>query len=138
MNGPTLRAYRRHSLNNASGAELVAACFREARSALAEARRHIEGGTAASSYASLERVRRIYTHLYGTLDLDAGGTLAVQMQQLYAFVIEHIMVVSSNYDLERLSLLENITDDMRLAWQKLATPSLPASSEPHHPVAARA
>ena len=138
MNGVTLKAYRQQSLNSASGAELVAACFREARGSLRDARRHIEGGTAASSYAALEKVRRIYTHLYGTLDLDAGGALAARMQQLYAFVIEQSLVVSSTYDLDTLSLLEKITDDMRSAWQQLAAPQVPLSDQAPHPVAERA
>jgi flagellar protein FliS len=107
----------------------VAACFREASKALAEARRHIESETAASSYTPLERVRRIYTHLYSTLDLEQGGVLAESMQRLYAYVIEQCLAVSQSYDLEQLAALEKITSDQLDAWQALS-PSLPAESLP--------
>jgi flagellar protein FliS len=131
-------AYRRASLENASGGELVAACFREARKALAEARAHIEGGTSASSYAALERVRRIYTHLYSTLDLAEGGQLALDMQKLYAFVIEKTLSVATDYDLDTLTVLEKITDDMRDAWQAVATPPVRPGAGRPGPLAARA
>jgi flagellar protein FliS len=129
MSRAQLNAYRDSSLRHASGSQLVAACFREAGKALAEARRQIESGTAASSYTPLERTRRIYTHLYATLDLKQGGALAERMQRLYAYVIEQCLAVSQSYDLKQLASLEQITADQLDAWQALA-PSLPAESLP--------
>jgi len=134
---PVQAAYRRASLQNASSGELVAACFREARKALGEARTHIEGGTSASSYTALERVRRVYTHLYSTLDLEAGGQLALDMQKLYAFVIEQTLNVASTYDLETLTVLEKITDDMRDAWHAVSAPALGEGAAPGGHLAAR-
>ena len=129
MSEAGIHAYRESSLGNASGSELVLACFREAHKALSEARDHIEGGTAASSYGALEKVRRIYTHLYSTLDLAAGGDLALKMQQLYVYVIEQTLVVASSYDLKQLEALESINEDMRSAWQQISTQAPPPPSE---------
>ena len=133
MNKRTQATYRTQVLQNATGPELVAACFREAQTQLAEARRQIEAGTAASSYGPLERVRKIYTHLYGTVDLEQGGEMATSMQSLYAYVIERTMTVASSYDVEMLSLLEKINTDMLGAWSKVSvreTPSAPPSAGP--------
>jgi flagellar protein FliS len=134
---PVQAAYRRASLQNASSGELVAACFREARKALSQARTHIEGGTSASSYTALETVRRVYTHLYSTLDLDAGGQLAMDMQKLYAFVIEQTLHVASTYDLDTLTVLEKITDDMRDAWHAVSAPPVRENTSPGGSVAAQ-
>jgi flagellar protein FliS len=117
----SLHSYRAHSLQNAAGPELVLACFKEARTQLLCAREHLERGTEASAYGPLERVRKIYTHLYSTLDLEAGGELAVRMQALYAYVIGSTLEVASTYDRSALQLLEQINGDMLGAWSQIAT-----------------
>jgi flagellar protein FliS len=119
MSSPA-RAYRAHSLQNATGPELVAACFREARSQLLAAGRHIDEGTCASSYGPLEQVRKIYTHLYSTLNMEAGGELALRMQTLYAYVIEQTLEIATTYDRSALSLLEQINGDMLAAWSQIS------------------
>lgn len=116
----TTRSYRAHSLQNATGPELVVACFREARAQLLCARRHLEEGTTASSYVPLEKVRKIYTHLYGTLDLKAGGDLAARMQSLYVYVIQTTLELSSTCDLSTLALMEQINNDMLGAWSQIS------------------
>jgi flagellar protein FliS len=128
----TTRTYRAHSLQNASGPELVVACFREARTQLVCARRHLEEGTTASSYGPLESVRKIYTHLYSTLDLEAGGELALRMQALYTFVIQTTLEVATTYDLSSLALLEQINADMLGAWSQIAQ----KPARPIHPAQA--
>lgn len=115
-----IKAYQNSSLQHASGPELVAACFREARKSLKDARRFIEAGTPASSYTPLERVRKIYTHLYATVDLDAGGELALQMQQLYVWVIDQTISIGTSCDLDQLASLETITTDQLNSWNALA------------------
>ncbi len=120
MNNAYIKAYRNSSLQHASGAELVAACFKEARKSLADARRLIEAGTPASSYTPLERVRKIYTHLYATVDIEAGGELAQQMQQLYIWVIDQTIVMGTSCDLDLLHVLETITTNQLESWTALA------------------
>lgn len=131
------KAYREASLRNASGPQLVEACFREARLQLAMARRHLEAGTTASSYAPLDRVRKIYTHLYSTLDLEAGGDLARRLQALYAFVIETSLDVASTYDVEGLATLDKINTDMLEAWAHVARREPAAAPAPARPFQAR-
>lgn len=98
------------------------ACFREARAQLLCVRRHLEEGTTASSYGPLEKVRKIYTHLYSTLDMEAGGELALRMQALYAYVIQATFEIASTYDTSSLTLLEQINADMLGAWTQIARP----------------
>lgn len=117
---PAPGAYRAQSLANATGPELVEACFREARLQLGHARKHLVAGTTASSYAPLERVRKIYTHLYTTLDLEAGGEIAQRLQSLYAFVIQTTFEVASSYDTEHLGTLDKINTDLLNAWSQIA------------------
>ncbi len=121
-------AYRSQSLQNATGPQLVEACFREARVQLAHVRRNLEAGTTASTYEPLERVRKIYTHLYSTLDLEAGGDLAQRLQALYAFVIETTLEISSTYDEGTLATLDKINTDMLNAWSHVAHREWPATA----------
>lgn len=120
MNNSYLKAYQNSSLQHASGAELVAACFKEARKSLLDARRFIEAGTPASSYTPLERVRKIYTHLYATVDVEAGGELAMQMQQLYVWVIDQTIAMGTSCDLDLLQSIETVTADQLQSWTALA------------------
>lgn len=113
-------AYRTQSLQNASGPQLVEACFREARVQLGLVRKHLEAGTTASTYEPLERTRKIYTHLYSTLDLEAGGELALRLQTLYVYVIETTLELSTTYDAAQLATLDTINTDMLNAWSQLA------------------
>jgi flagellar protein FliS len=133
----TTNAYRAQSLQNATGPQLVEACFREARKQLSEARRHLEAGTTASSYGPLERVRKIYTHLYSTLDLNAGGELATHMQALYVYVIQATLEVASTYDTSSLGTLEKINSDLLTAWSQIARREAPQATVLSGPFQAR-
>ena len=64
------------------------------------------------------------------MDVDAGGELAQQMQQLYVWVIDQTMQVASSFDLDDLEVLERITKDQLNSWIILSNGAAATGSAP--------
>lgn len=82
-------------------------------------------GTADSSYSALKQVRKIYTHLYSMIGFVARREVALQMQQVNAYVAEQPIVIASSHDLGQPGVIETIIENTRNAWRQLTAPPSP-------------
>ncbi|MFQ6007519.1 MAG: flagellar export chaperone FliS [Candidatus Zixiibacteriota bacterium] len=72
-----------------------------------------------AGYNQLERAKRFVTHLYTTLDVEAGGEIAEKLAMLYAYIIDHVNLAEATKDLAIID--DNITrlDNIRQGWLAL-------------------
>ena len=67
-------------------------------------------------YDHLERAERFVTHLYTTLDPEAGGEIARNLGKLYAWVISKLHEVQATKDSARFDECLKIMENLRTGW----------------------
>jgi len=67
----------------------------------------------------LERAKRFVTHLYTTLDMNAGGDLAEKLAMLYVYIINQIDLAMATKDLSVIDDNITVLDNVRQGWLAL-------------------
>ena len=136
-----LTAYKQAEILGKSQLELVIQVYDGAIDAFKGARDAYADGDSDEGFRQLEKARRFVTHLYTTLDMENGGSIANQLSKLYAFIINQTNVIEGTKDLKQIDDNINILNNIRLGWQGLKEQQdeekksgQPASSETNQPV----
>ena len=126
--------YQVHQIMTASPARLVAMLYDKAISCLNEAIRAIETGDVEARWKANTRAIEIVNHLLTTLDMEKGGDISKNLDQLYRFMLARLPEVDmkNNPDLAREMI--GLLDPLRKAWTVVAD----RGSENKAPVVANA
>jgi flagellar protein FliS len=126
--------YLENRVLGASPLELVTILYEEAAKSVREAAAAIRAGDIRGRSREITRAQLILGELSGSLNLDAGGELAVRLNDLYSYMQRRLAeahVQQSMVPLEEVGrLLATLTD----GWQKCAT----NETTPHRPVSPEA
>jgi flagellar protein FliS len=91
-----LAAYRKADTLSKSQIDLILQVYDGAIAALKAAAVSYRNGDMQAGYEQLQRAKRFVTHLYTTLDPEAGGTVAENLGKLYAFVINQTNIAAAS------------------------------------------
>ena len=72
-----------------------------------------------AGYQQLEKAKRFVTHLYTTLNPEAGEGIAENLGRLYAFIINQTNMAEATKDLSVIDDNIIILDNVRLGWLDL-------------------
>ena len=89
---------------------------------LSSARGHIEHRNIEEKSKALARASRIVVGLQAALDLDKGGDLAANLNELYGYIVRRILHINIHNDLEVLEEVRGLISEVREAWRQV--PSL--------------
>ena len=106
----------------ANKVELIQMLFDGLIESMMTARGHIEHGSIAEKGKSLARANRILFGLQGALDFEKGGDLANNLNELYSYVTRRLLHINIHNDLDALSEVHGLMDEIRQAWRDV--PSL--------------
>jgi flagellar protein FliS len=101
----------------ADNVELIQMLFDGLIDSLVTARGHIERGDIVDKNKSLMRAGRIVIGLQGALDLDKGGDLANNLNELYSYVTRRLIHVNARNDLDALQEVYTLMNEIRQAWR---------------------
>jgi flagellar protein FliS len=93
---------------------------------LAMASGHIQNNVIEEKSKALARAGRIVVGLQGALDLERGGELAQNLNELYAYITRRLFHINAYNDLPALEEVKTLINDISQAWQSL--PSLLADT----------
>jgi flagellar secretion chaperone FliS len=127
MNANPLTAYRETRVKTASPAQLVVMLYDEAvkqcdialgfmRGDLKKHPQDIEKVNKA-----LGKVQDIVTELMAGLDFDAGGEIADNLFALYVWFGRQILDANITKDVDMVSAVRNMLDELRGAWAEAAS-----------------
>jgi len=121
----------------ADNVELIQMLFDGLIDSLVTARGHIEREDIFEKNKSLMRAGRIVIGLQGALDLDKGGDLANNLNELYSYVTRRLIHVNARNDLEALQEVYSLMSEIRQAWRDVPkllpkSPALGASTSSMH------
>lgn len=106
-------SYREMEIQAASPEKLLVLVFEQLVVQLDRARIAMERKEVELRVVSLRRARDLVTELLGTLDVDKGGKVADELQELYVYMLYELVDVGSRGDLRTMGKLVNIAKQLR-------------------------
>jgi flagellar protein FliS len=115
-----LSSYQSNQLNGASPALLVAMLIEKAVVSLKEAIRAIEAQDVQARWTANHRAQDIINHLWLTLDPEAGGEIAGNLDRLYRFMMDHLLKVDMRNDPQPAHDVIELLEPLLQSWRALA------------------
>jgi len=137
MDRTATRKYQTQQIMAASPAKLVAMLYDKAINCLQEAIRAIEAGEIEARWRANGRAMEIIEHLWMTLDLEQGGEIAANLDQLYRFMMIKLPEVDLHNNPQPARDAISLLEPLRRSWhavsdqpQKSAAPQAGAAPTP--------
>lgn len=107
-------------VSGASPHQLVAMLFDGVQDSIAQARGAIRAGDIQNKARSVARALRIVDEgLQGALNIDAGGTLARDLNDLYQYITLRLTHANLHNDDAALAECANLIEQVRSAWREI-------------------
>ena len=117
------QAYRRVETESRSPLEIVVMLYDGALRFLVEAREaHARGDRRARAHA-VSRTLAIVAELQNTLDLEQGGQVAEQLDNLYIYLTSRLLDVTLKQDVAAIDEVHKLLTPIRDAWGQIASPA---------------
>tara|TARA_R110000787_G_scaffold230394_1_gene337852 strand:+ start:100 stop:552 length:453 start_codon:yes stop_codon:yes gene_type:complete len=135
--------YLNQQIMTASPAKLVYLLYDKAISSLREAIAAIEKGEIEARWKANARAMDILQHLWSTLDVERGGEIGEQLNQLLPFMMLRLPDVDIRNDPKPAEEVIQVLEPLRDAWREIAMKgpaagaaaggTRPSGQQPHMP-----
>ncbi|MYZ44865.1 flagellar export chaperone FliS [Schauerella aestuarii] len=113
---------------SATPERLITLLFKGARAAIAQAKLHLQQNRIAERGQAISKAIRIVEEgLKGGLNLEAGGELAANLDQLYDYIARTLLTANLNADAAQLDVADQLLANLQDAWQSSVDPTSTAS-----------
>ena len=113
--------YRELQVLSASPARLTVLLFEHLEVVLRRAQTAIKNNQIELRVENMGKAREILSELLGTLDIERGGDIALDLSMLYGFLQSEMVDVGSRRDVVRLGRLIGIVNTLSGAFASAAT-----------------
>ena len=125
-----LSTYKEIRINTASQGQLIIMLYNEAVKQLDLAMHLLEMNDAKKDPGRIEKISKavvktqeIISELMVSLDFEQGGDIAKNLFSLYTWFNRELMEANISQDARRISIIRAHIEDLRSAWQEIATTS---------------
>lgn len=115
-----IAAYKEHATATQSKGGLVIMLYEGAIRFLKQAIAAIEAGDAAEKGRCMAKARAIVDELDTSLDLEAGGELAVDLRRLYGFMRRHLAAANAARDPAKIRDVISLLEELNEGWKAVA------------------
>jgi flagellar secretion chaperone FliS len=116
-------AYLESRILAASPIELVNILYEYAVRHIQDARMHLAAKDIRSRVKSINMAISIIGELLGSLDLKAGGAIAVRLESLYLYMQRRLVDANMKQQDEPLAEVESLMRELGEAWSNIGAPS---------------
>lgn len=88
-------------------------------SSVETARTRLKSGDIPGRASAITRAEEIVAELAGSLDLNAGGALATQLQDIYLYMFQRLQEANANQTEAPLAEVSKLTSVLREAWEEI-------------------
>ena len=120
MTDQATQHYRNQELMSASPARLVVMLYDRAIYCLNDAIKAIEAGDIERRWKSTKNANEIITHLAMTLNFEQGGQIALNLNDLYRFMLRTLVNVDVRNDPQPARDVIKLIEPLRASWDQLA------------------
>lgn len=111
-------------IESADPHKLILMLFEGAQEALAKARMHMQHNEIAEKGQMISKAIMIIDHgLKASLDMNAGGDLAVKLQALYDYMAYRLLVANIQNNLEIINEVGKLLSELHGAWREIGKTS---------------
>ena len=111
-------------IESADPHKLILMLFEGAQEALARARMHMQHNEIAEKGQMISKAIMIIDHgLKASLDMNAGGDLAIKLQALYDYMAYRLLVANIQNNLEIINEVGKLLSELHGAWQEIGKTS---------------
>ncbi|MDR4517457.1 MAG: flagellar export chaperone FliS [Nitrosomonas sp.] len=108
-------------VESANPHKLILMLFEGVQEALAKAKLHIRHNEIAKKGEMLSKAIMIIDHgLKASLDMNAGGELALHLQALYDYMTNRLLIANLNNDIEIINEVSQLLNELHDAWKAIA------------------
>ena len=123
-NNNPIAAYQRTGVEtgveSADPHKLILMLFEGAQQALAKAKLHIQHNEIAAKGEMLSKAIMIIDHgLKASLDLNAGGDLALQLHSLYEYMTSRLLTANLQSDIHIINEVNGLLTELYGAWAEI-------------------
>ncbi|MFA5907774.1 MAG: flagellar export chaperone FliS [Vicinamibacterales bacterium] len=120
MQNKGLNAYRQTEAQSRTPLELVVMLYDGALRFLAVAHDAVQRRDIPARRDAISRALAIISELQSTLDLERGGVVAADLDNLYAYITKRVMEAAAKNDTAPLDDARRLLETLRDAWQTIA------------------
>jgi flagellar protein FliS len=121
-------SYRQTQVQSRTPLELVVMLYDGTLQSLSTARDAIVRRDIPARRDAIGRALAIISELQSTLNLDAGGTVAVSLDELYGYASRRLLDAAAQNDVKPLDEIRRVFETLREAWQTIAAaPAAPTA-----------
>lgn len=107
-------------IESADPHKLILMLFEGAQEALAKARMHMHHNEIAEKGKMLSKAIMIIDHgLKASLDMNAGGDLAIKLQALYDYMTHRLVIANIQNNLEIVNEVNKLLSELHDAWKNI-------------------
>ncbi|MCE7913432.1 MAG: flagellar export chaperone FliS [Nitrosomonas sp. PRO4] len=112
------------SVQSADPHKLILMLFEGAQEALAKAKLHMHRNEIAEKGQMISKAIMIIDHgLKASLDMNAGGDIAIKLQALYEYMAHRLLVANIQDDIEIINEVDGLLFELHDAWKKIGEPN---------------
>ncbi len=67
----------------------------------------------------ISKVMSIIEELLSSLDMEAGGEIAVNLRDIYIYILTELTIANAKNDIERIKHINSILNELRSAWRQI-------------------
>ncbi len=112
-------AYRRTEVETVSQRDLIVMLYQGAERFLGQSMIAMQNRRIEDAHNGCMRARAIFEELLSTLNMEAGGEIAVRLKSLYAFFLFRIGEANLLKDASKLAEIMPIIATLREGWQSV-------------------
>lgn len=116
MNNP-YRQYQQTAITTASREKILLMLYEGAIRFIKQAKQALEENRIADKGKYISKATAILSELMATLDFKAGGDLAVDLENLYVFMIDKLIEGNIKNDASCLSHVQELMQTLYVAWK---------------------
>jgi flagellar secretion chaperone FliS len=111
------QAYKKAAVSTVDQRKLIIMLYDGAIKFLSTAVDRMAKGDTYESHRNLIRGKSIIAELLGSLNMEAGGEIARNLQRLYTYMFNELIEANLNSDANRVGLVINLLKELRVGWQ---------------------
>ncbi|HKI99387.1 MAG TPA: flagellar export chaperone FliS [bacterium] len=132
------QAYKKAAVSTLDQRKLIVMLYDGAIKFLTLATDKMNRGDTYEAHRNLLRGKSIIAELLASLNVDAGGEIARNLQRLYTYMFNELIEANLNNDVERVGMVIGLLKELKVGWQGMkGDPDEGAVSQPE-PAPARA
>ncbi len=114
------KTYQTQEVMTASPAKLVALLYERAIGSLKAVVRAIESGDIEGRWKANKKAIDIISHMLMTLDIERGGSIAANLDQLYRFMLTRLTQIDIRNDPQIARDVIGLLEPLHDSWRQLA------------------